>query len=120
MSVQSAAAEPDFTSWENPVMTEWLPIRYREFYDFPRMVVVEYQGDLFLLDSQFDHSTDDYSDDFVVYRLPDSAVSTVESSSWEGLASTGAPLGRIPTTRVTFDPTKRHAIAAAVFERIKI
>lgn len=99
-------------------MTEWLPIRYRAFYDLPRMVVVEYQGKLFLLDSRFERSVDEYSQDFIVYDLPRVADAILECPSWEGLASLGKALGTIPTASITFDPTRRRAIAADLFERI--
>ena len=35
-------------------MAGWIPIRYRDFYDVPRAVVVEFRGKLYLFDSLFD------------------------------------------------------------------
>jgi hypothetical protein len=96
-----------------------LPIRYRDFHDFPRMIVTEYQGELFLLDSRFDAERDEYEDDFLVYALAESAAEMIEHDSWERLASVGKLIGKVPTKTVSFDPTRRASISALVFEQLE-
>ncbi len=36
--------EPSSKVWSHSVMETWLPIKYRDFYDVPRLMVVEYNG----------------------------------------------------------------------------
>ena len=96
----------------------WLPITYRDFYDIPRAFVVERDGDLYLFNSLFDSDIDDYSNDFVVYRLPREAAPKVEAGSWEGLAGQGQLVGHVPTKSVEFDPSRRASVNEAVFDRI--
>ena len=48
----------------------WLPIRYRDFWDVPRLIVVETEGRVLLLDSAFDDVLDEFSPEYTVYDLP--------------------------------------------------
>jgi len=98
----------------------WLSMRYRDFYDVPRLVAVEYGGRVYLLDSPFEERTDEYADHYTIYRLPESAVALLERPSWEGLASVGEEIGRVPVTDVEFDETKRERVNASVFRRLGI
>jgi hypothetical protein len=99
---------------------EWLSIRHRDFYDVPRLVVVEYQGVVYVFDSPFDDELDDYPDHYTVYRLPRSELRRLDAASWEGLAAAGEELGRIPVADVEFDATRRERLNAAVFGRLGI
>ena len=45
---------------------EWNPIRYRDFYDFPRAFVVEHAGELLFFDCLFSDTLDDYGKEYVV------------------------------------------------------
>ncbi len=63
--------------------TDRLPIRYRGFYDIPRMVVVRVGGSTYLLDCPFDADRDEFPDCFDVYVLPDESESLLASPSWE-------------------------------------
>ena len=40
----------------------WATIRYRDFYDIPRIFIVTLNGKLFLFDCAFDDEIDDYSE----------------------------------------------------------
>lgn len=95
---------------------DWLPIRYRDFYDIPRMIIVAYRDELYLFDSPFDAKADEYSDWFTVYRLPSSIGERVDEESWEGLPGSGEKIGRVATSDVEFDPSKRRSISSAVFD----
>jgi hypothetical protein len=96
----------------------WLPIRYRDFYDVPHLVLVEHGGALYLLDGQFDEELDDYPDEYGVYRLPDDLRPALDTMSWVDLAHHGERVGSVPLAAVQFDPTKRAAIDSAIFDGI--
>lgn len=98
----------------------WLPIRYRDFYDVPRMLIVEYVGHLYLFDAPFDDEADEYSDRFTVYRLPDESRSKVELDSWAELPGDGEAIGQVPMEDVEFDETKRQLMSAHVFRDLGV
>jgi hypothetical protein len=98
----------------------WLPIHYRDFYDVPRMLVVEYSARLYLLDAPFDEEADEYADVYTVYRLPDASRHRVELDSWGGLAATGERIGQVPVAEVEFDDSKRRLINDEIFRRLGI
>lgn len=97
----------------------WLPIDYRDFYDVPRMIVVERGGQLYLFDAPFDDAADNYADRYAVYRLPESAREEIRSDSWVGLPAAGQRVGDIPVSEVEFDETKRRLINDDVFSRLE-
>jgi hypothetical protein len=99
---------------------DWLSLQYRDFYDVPRVVAVEYHGHVYLFDAPFDDEIDDYADHYTIYRLPASAVARLDAPSWEGLPSLGEEIGRIPVPEVEFDETKRQRLNASVFRRLGI
>lgn len=100
-------------------MTSWLPIRYRGYWDIPRIFLVRQAGQLFLFDCPFDHDLDDYPDHFTVYRLPDIADEDTPDD-WTTLPGRAVrTLGRVPTAAVRFDPTRRAAIDAATFDALR-
>lgn len=39
----------------------WAPIRYREFYDLPRIFIATHNGQSYIFDCSFDDALDDYS-----------------------------------------------------------
>jgi len=98
----------------------WLPIRYRDFYDVPRLVVVKYHGCLYIFDSPFDDELDDYADHFTVYRQPESAIARLDDPSWAGLSSGGEEVGRVAVADVEFDETKRESVSDSVFTLLGI
>lgn len=98
----------------------WLSVRYRDFYDLPRLVAVEYHGYIYLFDSEFDDEVDDYVDHFTVYRLPQSALARLDDRSWADLSSAGEEVGRVAVADVEFDGTKRKSLNDSVFERLGI
>ncbi|MDQ1532999.1 MAG: hypothetical protein QOF28_760 [Actinomycetota bacterium] len=96
----------------------WLPIRYRDFYDVPRAIVIEREGDLFLLDCRFDSETDDYEANYAVYKLPAELHDDIDRISWTDLGHRGQRVGSVPTDAVEFDPTKRRAVSDRFFEAL--
>ncbi len=97
-------------------MSEWPAIRYRDFYDLPRAVVVEWEGVLYLLDSLFDHDLDDYEPFYVIYRIPDELAERIDEISWTDLGHRSQRLGVVATDDVEFDESRRRRINPAVFE----
>lgn len=90
--------------------------QYRDFYDVPRLIFVEYRGRFFLLDSGFDEVADEYHDGYDVYLMPESVVSHL-MDSWEELSSRAVRhLGCIPVNSVVLDSTKRDRIDPSVLE----
>ena len=96
----------------------WLPIIYREFYDIPRVFLVDYRGGSFFFDCPFDDSLDDYPDIFIVYRLPNNLRDQVESLSWTDLSNSLEKIGFVSVDKVEFDVTKRGFVADRIFEYI--
>jgi hypothetical protein len=95
---------------------DWLPIRYRDFYDIPRAFVVEYAGSLLLFDCLFSQALDDYEENYAVYRIEDELRARIDTISWVDLGNRSVHVGLVSTGAVEFDPTKRQAIKASVFK----
>lgn len=85
-------------------------IRYRDFYDIPRAIVVEIDGEPYFLDCRFDSEVDDYGQFFEVFRLPRSILADLETLDWSCLAGFGERIGIIAVDHLKFDETKRKTI----------
>ena len=96
----------------------WVNIRYRDFYDLPRIFIASYEGRQYLFDCPFDDELDDYPASYRVYLLP--ALSEAElAGSWEHLPERATEfLGAVPLAAVQFDVTKRASINTAVFSSL--
>jgi hypothetical protein len=94
----------------------WATIRYRDFYDIPRIFIAAHDGTQYLFDCRFDDEIDDYSDRYRVYQLPAIPEDDLEGS-WDRLPERAVCLlGAIPVADVKFDPTKRQRIDTAVIK----
>lgn len=100
-------------------MTGWAKIKYREFWDIPRIFFVEHSSCLYLFDCQFDGELDDYPESYQVFLMP--ALSEADfAGSWADLWQRAVKkIGDIPVSAVRFDPTKRAAIDAEAFDLIR-
>ena len=99
-------------------MSEKTSIVYREFYDVPRMIVLRREGSLILLESVFDTETDDYSDRYKVFLLPNISEDELQGS-WEGLSSKASKsLGEILVRVVEFDRTLRKEIDTGLINEL--
>lgn len=97
------------------VTNNWAPIRYREFWDVPRIFLVPYQGNWFLFDCAFDETTEDFPDYYRVYVIPEPSEEEL-AGSWDKLHEKAMRYaGAIPIQRVHFDPSKRREIDIGVF-----
>lgn len=100
------------------MMETWLPIRYRGYWDIPRMILVRYANRLFMFDCPFDHDLDDYREHFTVYLLPNIPDEDTPDD-WTTLLPRATRLvGTVSAADVKFDPTRRAAIDAEVFDLI--
>jgi hypothetical protein len=98
---------------------EWAPIRYRDFYDVPRIFILKASGDWLLFDCPFDEATDEYHDDYAVYLLEATTAAALDGGAWPSPASTlKTPIATVPVSAVTFDPTRRHAVRGDLLSRI--
>jgi hypothetical protein len=61
-------------------MSSWSNIHYREFWDFPRMVIATSAEGTFLFWSRFDEALDDYVDHYEVWRMPELAAADLSGS----------------------------------------
>ena len=94
---------------------DWEPIRYRDFYDLPRIFVTSYNGKDYLFDCPFDDQFDDYPYSYRVYQLPTLPEEELQGS-WEPLPELAESfLGMIPVAEIQFDPTKRKSINTRIF-----
>lgn len=98
----------------------WLPMRYRDFYDVPRLVAVRYGPTTYLFDSPFDDDSDEYLDEYIVHRLPEDVDARLEEASWAGLTALGEEVGRVPIDDVEFDSTRRECVSESVFRHLGI
>src|SRR5262245_37088127 len=92
----------------------WTPIRYRDFYDFPRAFVVNRSGVAYFFECRFEAEADDYGATYAVYRLPANALSK-EDDSWINFAELGTFVTTVPTSNVRFDDTKRRCVDDSIF-----
>ena len=86
---------------------EWVAFEYREFYDYPRAVVVDLASGRYLLDCRFDDQLDDYPSAYRVVRLTGDEEL---AGSWSGLGSSGATLGTVQISPELFDVTRRRLL----------
>lgn len=85
----------------------WIPFDHREFYDYPRVVVVEIDATRFVLDSPFDDALDDYVRVYTVWRT---STDFPLSGSWVDVTSGGEKIGEIKIREDLFDVTRRRLI----------
>jgi hypothetical protein len=97
---------------------DWTAIRYRDFYDLPRLFLAEYEGRHYLFDCPFNEELDDYPDSYRVYQMPALPESELQGS-WEHLPERAINfLGLVPVAQVQFDPTRRARINVAIFREV--
>jgi hypothetical protein len=107
-----------FERFRKEFAMDWAPIRYRDFYDLPRIFITSYNGQDYLFDCPFDDELDDYPDSYRVYQLPALSEEALQGS-WELLPELATSfLGEIPVAEVQFDPTKRERINTDIFREL--
>jgi hypothetical protein len=91
-------------------MKVWTPIRYRDFYDVPRIFLVQTGDALYLFDCRFDAAKDDYEETYEIFLMPGLQDQDL-IESWEGLSARAKKsLGKVNVSEVEFDPSRRKQI----------
>jgi|KBSMisStaDraftv2_1062788.scaffolds.fasta_scaffold98655_1 hypothetical protein len=96
-----------------------IPIKqYRDFWDIPRIFLVEYGNSLFLFDCEFDEQKEDYGNVFHVYLMPKLTEQEFDGS-WEKLSGKAERfLGEIYAADLTFDESRRESIDEEVLIKL--
>lgn len=95
----------------------WAPIRYRGYWDVPRIFLVHFEGRTYLFDCCFDEIIDDHPDTFQVYLMPDVPDSALQGS-WHELSDQAIEhLGEVPVAAVRFDATRRKEVDISILQR---
>ncbi|MHB1425153.1 MAG: hypothetical protein ACYC3I_18435 [Gemmataceae bacterium] len=99
-------------------MNRWASIRYRDFWDVPRIFLVSSQGKCFLFDCAFDEATEDYPDSYRVYVIPDPSEEEL-TGSWDKLHEKATSYcGDVPINKMRFDPSKRREIDTTILDEL--
>ena|SRR5438105_4421716 len=99
-------------------MNRFVPIQYRDFWDVPRIFLVDHKGHLFLFDCPFDDVVEDYATEYRIYVLP-TLDPTELTGSWAGLSKKAERfLRKVPIGRVCFDPSKRKEMDSELLEEL--
>ena len=90
---------------------KWLTIKYyRDFYDVPRIFLLDYDSQYLLFDCSFDTDIDEYSSWYKVFALPYLSEKEL-SSDWNNLyKKANFYLGKVYVSQVEFDSTHRGSI----------
>jgi hypothetical protein len=98
-------------------MKRWTPIKYREFYDIPRIFLAETENHVFLFDCPFNKEQDEYEKTYKVYLMP-AIDEKALAGSWQDLPTRATRLlGEIQTSVVEFDTTFRQQVNLVVLSR---
>jgi len=95
----------------------FIPIRYAEFYDVPRVFAAEHDGSLYVFDCPFDEGADAYATSYAIHCVRAQTLANTVSMSWSELVALGEPVGECKVADVRFDPTRRAGIDPSVFVR---
>jgi hypothetical protein len=100
------------SSCERLTVKEPVEIQYRDFYDVPRLFIVEYGGTQYLFDCSFDDLLDEYPDAYQVFVLPRLSAADL-AGPWTNLRQRAVRhVGTLAISEAHFDPTRRRAIEA--------
>ena len=98
-------------------MVDKIPFIYGDFYDVPRMIRFQFEGEWYFLRSEFDEEKDEYNDFYDIYRLPHRTEEEIRADPtyWKNVGK-DAHLGRIPIEEIGLDETRRRSIDAHAFK----
>lgn len=99
-------------------MNRWADIRYRDFWDEPKVFLVRYDGTLYMFDCPFNEAVEDFGSTYTVYRMPELSDEQV-AGAWTHFAALALEcLGEIPIADVQFDPTKRRQVDTSILNAL--
>ncbi len=96
----------------------WAPIRYRDFWDVPRIFLVSHNDQDYLFDCPFDEATEDYPDVYHVYVMPSLSDEDLAESWAELPLKARKHLADVPISNVRFDSTRRQAIDPTIIGEV--
>ncbi len=99
-------------------MSEKLKIRYSGFWDFPLAFTTRWGNRLYLFSREFDDNQDNYEDRYRVFLLPQWIGEETEAPWQQIMTQTTDFLGEVAVKDVSFDPTHRQEIDAAIFQTL--
>ena len=95
---------------------QWVPFRYRDFWDVPRMFLIQHENRHILFDCPWDEQEEDYNDKYQIYLMPALPEKDLEGS-WAGLPQRAIlHLGAIPVPEVRFDSTRRQQVDSTILD----
>ena len=90
------------------------------YWDVPRVVIVRFGGQLYVLDCPFDHDLDDYLPSYTVRAVPDDAFTGFVT--WQldmgQLLDAGTVVGEVGVGDVVFDETRRASVDDGIFHAL--
>ena len=91
---------------------------YRDFYDVPRMIILNHKGQKVLLDCKFDDSLDEYPSTYKVYILPQD-INELGETSWESMPTRAVKyVGEIAVKQLILDHSKRAAMDTSIIDEL--
>ena len=99
-------------------MSDRASIKYRGFWDVPRIFLTRHRSQTFLFDCAFDQELDDYPDNFKAYLMPDIADDELPKDWTLLLQRATQYLGEVPVSRVEFDASRRTSIDAGILDEL--
>jgi len=100
--------------------SENVKILYSGFWDFPLAFTARWEGNLYLFFREFDDETDEYEEHYRVYLLPLWTEEEIEASWGQIETKATEYLGKVAVRDVSFDPTHRREIDAAIFQTLAV
>ena len=98
------------------VSKNWTPMRYREFWDVPRIFLVPYQGIWFLFECPLDEAVEDFRDSYRLYVIPQGSEEEL-AGSWDRLHEKATQYsGEVAVAQVHFDSSKRREIETKILD----
>lgn len=98
-------------------MRDWSSIRYRDFYDVPRIFLTNRGAECFLFDCRFDDQRDDFDDCYDVFLMPHLGEADL-TGDWTHLRDRALRfLGRIQVNHCMFDVTRRAFVDLSALDR---
>ncbi len=96
---------------------EWVPIVYRDFFDFPRAFFVRTAVGWLFFDGHFDDALDEYPEEFAVYEMGDAGPESFVGTWSEVPKRARGPRGSVALNGDSFDRTRRAAVRLAVLRQ---
>lgn len=96
----------------------WVPIRYLELWDVPRIFLAEWRGRTLLFDCQFNEEVEDYPDFYLVFLVPAFTEERLRRPWHDLYEEAEQSLGRMAIADVLFDPTRQKAVDSSILETV--